>query len=222
MICVLEDDSGIRNLILYTLRSGGFEALGFETPSPFRKFLENTIPDLLLLDIMLPEEDGLSVLKFLRSTPATNKLPIIILTAKGTEYDKVAGLDGGADDYIVKPFGALELLSRVKALLRRTAAPSQDRLSVGRLTVIPSRREVLADGISIVLTLKEFEMLCLLMQYPGKVFSRDELLQKVWGFSFKGESRTVDVHIRTLRSTLGSCGEMISTIRGIGYRMGEK
>ena len=220
MIYLLEDDSGIRSLVLYALNNSGLPAEGFETPSEFYEALGKQMPELLLLDIMLPEEDGLSILRKLRSSPATKKLPIIMLTAKGTEYDKVAGLDSGADDYVTKPFGAMELISRVRALLRRSA-PSDDILTAGSLSVIPERHEVTADGVPVTLTLKEFELLLLLLRNRGRVYSREELLRQIWGYDFTGESRTVDVHIRTLRAKLGSCGELIQTVRGVGYRIGE-
>lgn len=222
MIYMLEDECGIRNFVLYALNNSGFEAVGFETPSEFYKAMEKEIPDLLLLDIMLPEEDGISVLKKIRSVKTTRKLPVILLTAKGTEFDKVNGLDSGADDYISKPFGTLELISRIKALLRRSYDnDDSDEIALKNLVVNPEKHEVYSDGVKINLTLKEYELLLILVKNKGKVFSRDELLKKVWGFDFKGESRTVDVHIRTLRSKLGACGELIETIRGVGYKIGD-
>ena len=179
-------------------------------------------PELLLLDIMLPEEDGISILKKLRAEPATRRLPIILLTAKTTEFDKVTGLDSGADDYITKPFGAMELISRINALLRR-AYDTNDagRLTIGDITLIPSRHEAFRGEEKLVLTLKEFELLATLMKNRGEVLSRDTLLSSVWGYDFTGESRTVDVHIRTLRSKLGSSGDLIETVRGVGYRIGD-
>lgn len=222
MIYMLEDESGIRNFVLYALNNSGFEAVGFETPSEFYKAVEKKLPDLLLLDIMLPEEDGLSVLKKLRSEKVTRKLPVILLTAKSTEFDKVTGLDGGADDYIAKPFGTMELISRIKALLRRSYDNyDSDVIALKNLVVYPTKHEIYSDGVKIYLTLKEYELLLILIKNKGKVFSRDELLKKVWGYDFKGESRTVDVHIRTLRSKLGSGGELIETIRGVGYKIGD-
>lgn len=220
MIYLLEDDDGVRSYVLYALESSGFEAMGFEKPSLFWNALSNEMPDLLLLDIMLPEEDGLSVLSKLRKAPDTAALPVIMLTAKDTEYDKVVGLDTGADDYIAKPFGTLELISRIKALLRRTMPDPEECLRVGKLAIYPSRREVIADGSPVALTKKEYELLLLLVKSEGKVLTRDELLSKVWGYDFSGESRTVDVHIRTLRSKLGSCGDVITTARGVGYKAG--
>ncbi|MBO5344208.1 MAG: response regulator transcription factor [Ruminococcus sp.] len=225
MIYMLEDDGGIRDFVLYALNNSGLDAVGFELPSEFFAALSDNIPDLLLLDVMLPEEDGISILKKLRSAPETERLPIILLTAKGTEFDKVLGLDSGADDYISKPFGTMELISRIKALLRRSAPisqPSSDTISTGGLTIKQDMHEVTADGKKVVLTLKEYDLLCLLMKNKGKVFTRDELLNRIWGYDFSGESRTVDVHIRTLRSKLGICGELIGTIRGVGYKIGEK
>lgn len=222
MIYMLEDESGIRNFVLYALNNSGFEAVGFETPSEFYKAMAEKLPDLLLLDIMLPEEDGISVLKKLRSEKVTRKLPVILLTAKGTEFDKVTGLDSGADDYISKPFGTMELISRIKALLRRSYDNDDtEAVVLKNLVILPEKHEVYSDGIKISLTLKEYELLLILVRNKGKVFSRDELLKKVWGFDFKGESRTVDVHIRTLRSKLGSGGELIETIRGVGYKIGD-
>ncbi|WP_297958940.1 response regulator transcription factor [uncultured Ruminococcus sp.] len=224
MIYMLEDEEGIRNFVIYALKSSGFEAEGFETPSALREAMDRELPELLLLDRMLPEEDGLTVLKKLRSAPATGKLPVIMLTAKGTELDKVEGLDSGADDYIAKPFGTLELISRIKALLRRTsdAPPGAERLELGGICVYPSKHEVFADGEKVVLTLKEYDLLLMLMRHRGEVFSRESLLREIWGYDFAGESRTVDVHIRTLRHKLGNCGDMIETIRGVGYKAGDE
>lgn len=225
MIYMLEDDGGIRDFVLYALNNSGFEAMGFELPSEFFAAMSENIPDLLLLDVMLPEEDGISVLKKLRSAPDTARMPIILLTAKGTEFDKVLGLDSGADDYISKPFGTMELISRIKALLRRTvpvAAQSADTITIGGLAINQDMHQVYAQGKNITLTLKEYDLLLLLMKNKGRAFTRDELLNRIWGYEFSGESRTVDVHIRTLRSKLGEYGELIETIRGVGYRIGEK
>lgn len=220
MIYMLEDESSIRNFVLYALNNSGLDAVGFETPSEFYKAMAERLPDLLLLDIMLPEEDGISILKKLRSEKITRKLPIILLTAKETEFDMVTGLDSGADDYISKPFSTVELISRIKALLRRSY-DNDDTVILKNLVISPEKHEVYSDGIKVSLTLKEYELLLILLRNKGKVFSRDELLKKVWGFDFKGESRTVDVHIRTLRAKLGSGGELIETIRGVGYKIGE-
>lgn len=222
MIYMLEDDPSIRNFVIYALNNSEFEAVGFELPSELYRAVAKKLPELLLLDIMLPEEDGLTVLKKLRSATETKKLPIILLTAKGTEFDKVIGLDSGADDYISKPFGTMELISRIKALLRRSAPPSDDNvLTLGKLRLKTDMREVTADGSKVALTLKEYELLNVLLKNKGKVFTRDELLHIVWGFDFSGESRTVDVHVRTLRSKLGVCGGLIETVRGVGYRIGD-
>ncbi|MBP3380638.1 MAG: response regulator transcription factor [Ruminococcus sp.] len=222
MIYMLEDEAGIRNFVLYALNNSGFDAMGFELPSQLREAMEVRLPDLLLLDIMLPEEDGISVLKKLRSSRRTKNLPIILLTAKGTEFDKVAGLDSGADDYIAKPFGTMELISRIKALLRRTSAEAAADITCDGIAVDTEKRRVTANGSDVNLTRKEYELLLTLIRGKGKVFTRDELLHNVWEFDYSGESRTVDVHIRTLRAKLGSCGDIIETIRGVGYKVGTK
>lgn len=221
MIYLLEDDDSIRELVIYTLNSQGIEAQGFPLPSLFWKAMTDRMPSLVLLDIMLPEEDGISVLKKLRSSTRTAQLPIIMLTAKSTEYDKVLGLDSGADDYVSKPFGMMELLSRVRALLRRTH-PETDVYHCGALTVDPSRHTVTVDGQEVTLTQKEFEVLCLLLKNRGQVLSREHLLDNVWGYAFTGESRTVDVHIRTLRQKLGTAGTCIETVRGYGYKISQE
>ena len=220
MIYLLEDDESIRKLVIYALESQGFEAAGFAAPSAFWKAMGKELPELILLDIMLPEEDGLSVLKKLRSSGATKKMPVIMLTAKNTEYDRVIGLDNGADDFISKPFGMMELVARIRAVLRRTgqdAAPQEYR--VGLLYVYPAKHLVQVDGKEVVLTYKEFELLCLLLENQGMVLTRNILMYKVWGAEQDRENRTLDVHIRTLRSKLGPAGEYIETVRGIGYRM---
>ena len=222
MIYLVEDDESIRELVVYTLNSQGMEAEGFEVPSAFWKAVEKRVPDLVLLDIMLPEEDGLEILKKLRKRSDTRQLPIAMLTAKGSEYDTVKGLDSGADDYIPKPFRMMELVSRVKALLRRaghTEEVEQDYV-LGCLTVSRQKHQVKVDGEEIILTLKEFEMLLLLISNPEIVFTRAQLLDKIWGYQFDGESRTVDVHIRTLRQKLGKAGQFIETVRGMGYKIG--
>ncbi len=222
MIYFVEDDGGIRKLMLYSLASAGLEAEGFAKPSEFWAALERQMPQLVLLDIMLPEEDGISILKKLRSGSATRQLQVILLTARGSEYDKVVGLDAGADDYVTKPFGMMELLARVRSALRRAGAddsPPVYRLE--SLTVDPGRHLVLVDGAPVVLTLKEFQLLQLLLERQGTVFTRDQLLNAIWGYSFDGASRTVDVHIRTLRQKLGSAGNCIQTVRGLGYKIGE-
>jgi len=221
LIYLVEDDNSIRELVAYTLHSAGFDAEGFEKPSAFWVAMEKEIPSLILLDIMLPEEDGISILKKLRASTKTKKVPIILLTARGSEYDKVIGLDSGADDYIAKPFGMMELLARVKALLRRTEGESEAAEHIlGELRVSQSRHEVTVGGNEVILTLKEFELLCLLLENKGRVMTRDQLLNSIWGYGFDGENRTIDVHIRTLRQKLGSCGQYIETVRGIGYKIG--
>ena len=218
MIYLLEDDDSIRDFVIYTLNSQGMEARGFGLPSEFWRSMAEHTPDLVLLDIMLPEEDGISVLKKLRSSARTSKLPVIMLTAKGTEYDKVLGLDAGADDYLTKPFGMMELLSRIRALLRRTQQET-DTYRCGVLTVDQPRHTVTVNGQEVILTQKEFEVLCLLLKNRGQVLSREQLIQQVWGYAFTGESRTVDVHIRTLRQKLGEAGAYIETVRGYGYKI---
>ncbi len=223
MIYLLEDDDSIRNFVLYTLKNTGFEAEGFEHPGAFWKGMEEQIPDLLLLDIMLPEEDGIEILRKLRSSNDTKRMPVIMLTAKGTEYDKVLGLDSGADDYVAKPFSMMELISRIRALLRRSGQEEEkgDIYTVAMLYVCISKHIVKVRGKEIrTLTYKEFELLSLLLQNQGTVFSRDRLLQSIWGYDFDGESRTVDVHIRTLRQKLGEAGSLIETVRGFGYKLG--
>ena len=222
MIYVLEDDESIRELIIYTLNGQKMEAKGFSTPSEFWEAISEKVPSLVLLDIMLPEEDGFSILEKLRAAPATKRLPIIMLTAKGSEYDIVRGLDIGADDYIPKPFRMMELLSRIRALLRRSGATDgrMEEYRVGNLYVNPTRHEVQVDGKDVVLTLKEFELLNLLISRQGIVFTRAQLLDEIWGYGFDGESRTVDVHVRTLRQKLGPAGNYIETVRGIGYKIG--
>ncbi len=217
MIYFLEDDESIRDFVLYALNNSGMEAEGFELPSELYAALQKRVPDLLLLDIMLPEEDGLSVLKKLRSRDDTYRLPVIMLTARSAEYDKVNGLDAGADDYLTKPFGAMELIARINALLRRVRRDSDDMIKLRGLTIDVKSREVIYEGKNVGLTNKEYCLLLILVKNVGKVLTRDELLRQVWGFDFSGESRTVDVHIRTLRSKLGSGGELIETIRGVGY-----
>lgn len=218
MIYLLEDDANIRSFVLYALTNSGLEAKGFERPSEFWKAVKSELPDLVLLDIMLPEEDGLSVLTKIRQSSAMTSLPVIMLTAKGSEYDKVIGLDSGADDYIAKPFGTMEMISRIKALLRRTSANTGKEYKISGLYVNPMKRIVKSDGVEVQLTFKEFELLCLLLENAENVLTREKILAKVWGYGFDGESRTVDVHIRTLRQKLGNCGDMIETVRGVGYR----
>lgn len=221
MIYFLEDDNNIRNFVIYALNNTGMEARGFESPGQFWKAMKERKPSLILLDIMLPEEDGISILKKLRGSSDTKDMPIIMLTAKGTEYDKVIGLDSGADDYIAKPFGTMELISRIKALLRRTSkSEGQAEYRKGSLYLCPSKHIIKVNDKDVILTLKEFELLCILFENEGIVLTRDEILTKVWGYEFDGESRTVDVHIRTLRAKLGEAGKFIETVRGLGYKIG--
>lgn len=223
MIYLLEDDDSIRKLVIYGLQSQGYEAQGFALPSEFWRAMDAQLPELLLLDIMLPEEDGLSILQKLRAAAPTRKLPVIILTAKNTEYDRVVGLDGGADDFISKPFGMMELLARVRAVLRR-AEPSGDAggVQIGSLYVCPPQHIVRVNGKNVQLTNKEFEILCLLVENRGIVLTRGTLMDKVWGFDCDRENRTLDVHIRTLRVKLGEAGSCIETVRGVGYKIGGK
>ncbi len=219
MIYLLEDDDSIRKLVIYTLNSQGMEAKGFERPSQFQNALDEMLPDLVLMDVMLPEESGLSVLKRLRASARTKNLPVIMLTARGSEYDKVVGLDSGADDYIPKPFGMMELIARIRAVLRRFSVETTE-FRLGDLYVSPEKHLVLLEGHEVSLTLKEFEMLCLLLKVRGKVLTRDQLLNQIWGYEFDGTSRTVDVHVRSLRQKLGKAGHWIETVRGVGYRIG--
>ena len=224
MIYLVEDDENIRELVTYTLNNSNLETEGFGLPSQFWAALEQGgKPSLIMLDIMLPEEDGLSILKKLRSSPATKKIPIMMVTAKGSEYDKVIGLDNGADDYIAKPFGMMELIARVKALLRRTGKEeTETEYTIGCLYVSPAKHIVQVDGNDVTLTYKEFELLSMFLKSGDVVLTRDRLLNEIWGYSFDGENRTVDVHIRTLRQKLGPAGDLIETVRGVGYKLGGK
>lgn len=223
MIYLVEDDDSIRELVLYTLHTTGFEAEGFKNAADFWQALEKELPQLVLLDIMLPDEDGLHILKRLRAGAETADLPVMMLTAKSSEYDRVVGLDSGADDYMPKPFGMMELVSRVRALLRRAAKPAaEDKLfTAGSLAVDVKRRAVTVDGEPVILTYKEFELLCYLLENRGVVLSRDQILTKIWDYNYSGETRTVDVHIRTLRQKLGDAGALIETVRGVGYRLAQ-
>lgn len=222
MIFCVEDDRGIRDLMVYALNSAGFEARGMEDGSSLFSALKQNQPELILLDIMLPGEDGIAILQKLRQNPATSGIPIIMATAKGTEYDKVIGLDLGADDYLAKPFGMMEMVSRVKAVLRRVSAGNVPQLlRMGALEMNRNSHTVLVAGQRTELTLKEFEMLRLFLENPGRVFTRDQIFDRIWGTDYAGESRTVDVHIGTLRAKLGPCGTYIETVRGVGYRMEE-
>ena len=220
-IYCVEDDTNIRELILYALNSGGFEARGFSCADEFFCAMKTELPSLVLLDIMLPGDDGISILKRLRSSSSAKAIPVIMLTAKSTEYDKVAGLESGADDYITKPFSVIELIARIKALLRRSdnfKAPSE--LTFKNIAVDVKKHTVTVGGEAVNLTLKEFELLSYLLENEGVVLSRDKIMNAVWGFDYEGESRTVDMHIKTLRQKLGSGGDCIVTVRGIGYKIG--
>ena len=221
MIYLVEDDASIRELVAYALNNSGFEAEGFAAPADFWKAMEHRRPQLVLLDIMLPGEDGLQILKKLRSAPATRRLPVIMVTAKGSEYEKVMGLELGADDYIPKPFGMMELVARVKAVLRRSGSlPQEEAVSAGPIRIFPEEHRVEVDGREVALTAKEYELLSMLLRNRGVVLTRDRLLEEIWGYSFDGENRTVDVHIRTLRQKLGPAGDLIETVRGVGYKIG--
>jgi len=221
-ISVVEDDEDIREIVVYALLSAGFEAFGYETGEEFLTALDAGLPSLVLLDIMLPEMDGLTILKRLRSMPKAKKLPVIMLTAKNSEYDKVKGLDFGADDYISKPFGVMELIARVNAVLRRGGTEEISKnLEISGLMLDHARRDVSIGGVSIKLTYKEYELLHCMMLNAGIVLSREKLLESVWGYDFEGESRTVDMHIKTLRQKLGTSGKLIKTVRNVGYKLGE-
>ena len=221
MIYCVEDDNAIRDLMLYTLGASGFQAKGFPDSTFFWQAMTEEKPELILLDIMLPGEDGITVLKRLRAVSATANIPIIMATAKGSEFDKVIGLDTGADDYLVKPFGMMEMVARIKAVMRRTAPKADQVLTCGDIVLDEVRHIVTVDGKQVVLTLKEYELLKLLMENAGQVFTRDILLSRIWGQDYLGETRTVDVHIGTLRTKLAKGGEKIETVRGVGYKMVE-
>lgn len=221
MIYCVEDDDNIRELVIYTLETTGLKAKGFAEGTAFMEALAFDTPELILLDIMLPGDDGLELLRKLKNSAKTKDIPVIMVTAKGAEYDKVIGLDSGADDYVTKPFGMMELVSRIKAVLRRSRrGADQELLSVGSVTVDVKKHEVKVAGEVVTLTLKEFELLERLMRNQNIVLTRDQLLEDIWGYDFDGETRTVDVHVRTLRQKLGAGGEMIQTVRGVGYRAG--
>ena len=220
MIYCVEDDSSIRDLMVYTLRAAGLSVEGFADGEAFWQAIRQEVPDLVMLDIMLPGEDGIAILKKLRAAPVTAEIPVIMATAKDTEYDRVIGLDLGADDYLTKPFGMMEMVSRIRAVLRRTspkAAPPI--LRQGGITMDEGRHVVEADGTPITLTLKEYDLLRLFLEIPGQVFTRARLLSAVWGADYYGETRTVDVHIGTLRTKLGTAGDILQTVRGVGYKL---
>lgn len=219
MIYCVEDESGIRNMMVYTLESAGLKSKGLEDGAALYAALKEEIPSLIILDIMLPDEDGISILKKLRVQSSTQRVPVIMATAKGSEYDKVIGLDSGADDYLVKPFGMMEMVSRVRAVMRRSAQEEVPAIQLGQLYLNPSAHVVMVDGEPVELTYKEFEMLYMLMSNPGRVFTRQQFLTCIWDQDYDGETRTVDVHIRNLRQKLGPCGNYINTVRGVGYRM---
>ncbi len=222
MIFCVEDDAGIRDLMIYTLNASGFQALGFGSAKELYAALADSVPELVMLDIMLPGEDGISILKRLKADPRTADVPVIMATAKGNEYDKVIGLDLGADDYLAKPFGMMEMASRVRAVLRRSGRSREKKtqlICIGGLEMNLSEHTVTADGRRVQLTLKEYELLHTFMTNPGRAFTREQLLSTVWCEDFMGETRTVDVHVGTLRQKLGRCGAYIRTVRGVGYRM---
>lgn len=223
MIFCVEDDNGIRDLMIYTLTTAGFAAKGFSCGGSLFETMRIEKPQLIMLDIMLPGEDGISILKKLRMQPETKDIPVIMATAKGTEYDKVIGLDLGADDYLTKPFGMMEMISRIKAVLRRTNPKKKSKmLKTGNLELYLETYTVLVNNERIQLTLKEYNLLRTFMETPGRVYTRDQLLEMIWGVGYIGETRTVDVHVGTLRTKLGECGNYIETVRGVGYRMEER
>lgn len=220
MIWCVDDDNTIRDIEVYTLTQTGFEAKGFADGISMLEALKTEKPELIVLDIMLPGKDGVEILEEIRSNPETRKIPVIMATAKGTEMDKIQGLDTGADDYLVKPFGVMEMVSRIKAVLRRCEPDEKEEvLSIGKITLSDNEHLVIVNGEKVVLTFKEFEILKLFMSNPGIVFSRDKLLSEVWEIDYLGESRTVDMHIKTLRQKLGDAGALIETVIGVGYKM---
>ena len=218
MIWCVEDDASIRDIEVYALNSTGFEAEGFADGAAFWQALQRTQPERGVLDVMLPEIDGIQLLRRMKADAALREIPVIMATAKGAEYDKIQGLDLGADDYLAKPFGVMELVSRVKAVLRRCRPQPAAVLRCGGLVVDEQEHTVTADGVRVVLTYKEYQLLRLVLSHPGTAFTRDQLMEQVWGMDFYGESRTVDMHIRTLRQKLGVYGEHIETVRSVGYR----
>ena len=222
MIYCVEDESAIRDLMVYTLQVSGFDAQGFENDADFWAAMKEQRPELIILDVMLPGEDGLTILRKLRSSPVTTDIPVIMATAKDSEYDKVIGLDSGADDYLAKPFGMMEMVSRIKAVLRRAGNRQPVILSYGMIVLDENRHAVTIDGKAVLLTLKEYELLKLFMESPGRVFTRDNILSSVWGGDFAGETSTVDVHIGTLRTKLEKAGDYIRTVRGVGYKLEEE
>lgn len=220
MIYIVEDDEDIQQIELYTLQNTGFEAKGFSDGAGFWKAMQSKAPDLVILDVMLPDEDGVQILKKLKSHPQTASIPVIFASAKGTEFDKIKGLDLGADDYLVKPFGMMEMVSRVKAVMRRSSSKAPAPVS-GPIEIRLDQHKVFVNGQEVELTLKEFELLHLLLSHPGIVFTREQILEQIWRFLYDGETRTVDVHIGTLRQKLKEAGSLIETVRGVGYRYRE-
>lgn len=220
MIYYVEDELNIRELVVYTLRSAGYEAQGFDNSESFYQALEKNLPELILLDIMLPGEDGIQILKKIRSKDSTKRIPVIMITAKSAEFDKVQGLDEGADDYITKPFGMVEFLARVRALLRRTSSNEKKTIFQKDGLVLDTKKHaVTVNGAEVRLTVKEFDLLTYLFENRGAVVSRNQLLLQIWGYGYEGETRTIDVHMNTLRQKLGEAGQMIETLRGVGYRI---
>lgn len=220
MIYCVEDDNSIRELVIYTLNTTGFKSVGFSNADEFWQGMKNALPELIILDVMLPGEDGISILKRLKSSAVTENIPVMMATAKDSEFDKVMGLDLGADDYLAKPFGMMEMVSRVKAVLRRANPKTGNAVvTIGQITIDKSKHKVAADGREITLTLKEYDLLLLLAENPERVFTREQLLTSVWQSDAYIETRTVDVHIGTLRTKLGNDGAMIQTVRGVGYRL---
>ncbi len=226
MIYCVEDEANIQELIMYALRTAGFDVEGFSSASELETGLSQNLPEMILLDIMLPEKDGLSILKEIRENNRTKHIPVILITAKTSEYDKIKGLDLGADDYISKPIAVMEMISRVKAVMRRcspqTTETSNDIITVSNISIHLKKRTVSVNGKEVILSFREFELLCFLMENQGIVFSRDNLLTTVWGYEYTGESRTVDVHVRTLRQKIGDDGSLIQTVRNVGYKIGEE
>jgi len=220
VIFCVEDDKNIRELVVYTLNTTGLTAYGFQNAKEYWNALSEKRPQLILLDIMLPGENGVQILNKLKSVDKYKDIPVIMVTAKGTEYDKVKGLDSGADDYVTKPFGMLELVSRIKAVLRRTERTKKQAITLGCLSIHMDKREVKVNDKPVVLTLKEYEMLCKLVRNPDTVFTRERLLEEIWGYEAEVETRTIDVHVRTLRQKLGEAGDLVETVRGVGYRLG--
>lgn len=222
-VYLVEDEANIRELVVYTLKASGFEAEGFDEADSFFNAVRKKMPDAVILDIMLPGKSGLEILKEIRQSKTLGALPVMMLTAKSTEYDKVLGLDAGADDYLAKPFGMMEMVARIRALLRRAqqGKAKDEPLSAGGVELVPQKHMVLVNGQEVTLTLKEYELLALFLENPGIVFTRDNLLGSIWGYEYSGETRTVDVHIRSLRQKLGEGAALIETVRGVGYKLNE-